>query len=233
MRSAVPICALLSVSFCGCTNWPLSSKWAMDDPDYAEKYAQPYGDDKSSRMLKQLVDARHVDDKSGWSLSSGAGGSPATLGASIGGFFFPAPWSEVGYSFTGLAGTGAQDWFIGPEASVRIQTPTRVAPFVGAGGFIGANRFSQRADGDGVDNDNNGFIDELGEEDEVYKAFVAVYPEAGLHAWLNGTTRLTASGRYYVTEEGRDDDFWFLSVSMSWLFDHSDDEDDKRTEQVD
>ncbi|MFP6765656.1 MAG: hypothetical protein VB858_18650 [Planctomycetaceae bacterium] len=189
----------------------------MDDADYAEKYAQAYGDDKPVRMLKQLVDARHVDGKSGWTLGTGAGGSPATLGASAGGFCFPTHWSEVNYSLTGLAGTGATDWFIGPEAGVRIQTPTRVAPFVGAGGFLGINRFYENADRDGIDNDDNGFVDEPGEQEKSYKTFAAVYPEAGIHAWLNGTTRLTASGRYYVTEEGRDDDFWYAGVSLSWV----------------
>jgi hypothetical protein len=40
----------------------------------------------------------------------------------------------------------------------------------------------------------------------------------GVHAWLNGTTRLTANARYYVTEEGRKDDFWYIGLSIGWLF---------------
>jgi len=222
---------LLTVSLYGCSNWPLSSRWAMDDPDYADKYSQPYGEDKAFRMLKQLVDARHVDGKTGWTLGAGAGGSPATAGASFGGFCFPTHWSEFNYSLTGLAGTGAADWFIGPEVGVRIQTPTRVAPFAGVGGFLGINRFYENAENDGIDNDDNGFVDEPGEDEDGYKAFAAVYPEVGIHAWLNGTTRLTLSSRYYVTEEGRADDFWYTGISLSWVVgddhdsaEHEDDE---------
>ena len=215
---------LMLISLPGCSSWPLSSKWAMNDPDYAEKYSQPYGEDKTQRMIKQLVDARHLKDKGGWTLGAGAGGSPATAGGKIGGFYHPTYWSEFNYSLTGLAGTGAHDWFLGPEVGVRLQTPSRVAPFVGVGGFLGLNRFYEDADNDGIDNDDDGAVDEFGEETDEYKAIVAVYPEVGLHAWLTGSTRLTASGRYYVTEEGRDDDFWYFGLSLSWLFGQEEDE---------
>ena len=96
---------------------------------------------------------------------------------------------------------------------------------MGVGGFLGINEYHENADRDGFDNDDDGIADELGEQDENYKAIVAVYPEVGLHAWLTGSTRLTASGRYYVTEEGRDDDFWYFGLSLSWLF--GQDEDDE------
>ena len=218
MRFLTPFFALLSLSLCGCSSWPLSSKWAMNDPDYAEKYSQPYGDDKPVRMLKQMVDARHLDEKSGWTVGGGAGGSPATAGGTLGGFYHMASWLELDYALTGMAGTGAQDWFIGPEVGLRVQPPTRIAPFAGVGGFLGINRFYENADLDGVDNDDDGFADEFGEQGKNYKAFTAVYPEFGVHAWLTGKTRLTASARYYITEEGRDDDFWFVGFSISRLF---------------
>ena len=60
---------LMFISLPGCSSWPLSSKWAMNDADYAEKYSQPYGEDKTQRMIKQLVDARHLKDKGGWTLA--------------------------------------------------------------------------------------------------------------------------------------------------------------------
>lgn len=210
---------LALVAACGgCSSWPLSSKWAMDDVDYEEKYSQPYRDDKPVRMLKQMFDARHVEGKSGITAGAGFGGSPATAGASAGSFHYPNSWTEVDLALTGLAGTGAHDWFIGPEAGIRFQTPTRIAPFAGAGAFVGGNRYSSRADGDGRDNDDDGSIDEFGERRTRYKAFVAVFPEVGVHAWLNGTTRLTANARYYVTEEGRKDDFWYFGLSIGWHF---------------
>ncbi|MGZ0165139.1 MAG: hypothetical protein ACKVII_14545 [Planctomycetales bacterium] len=208
---------LALVAACGgCSNWPLSSKWAMDDVDYSAKYSQPYGDDKPIRMLKQMFDARHVEGKSGVFAGGGGGGAPSTGGASIGGFVYPNYWTEVDLALTGLAGTGAHDWFIGPEAGIRFQTPTRIAPFAGAGAFLGGNRYRSPAEDDGEDNDDDGSIDELGERKTEYKAFVAVYPEVGIHAWLTGTTRLTASARYYVTEEGRKDDFWYVGLALGW-----------------
>ena len=44
-----------------------------------------------------------------------------------------------------------------------------------------------------------------------------VYPEIGVHYWLNSSVRATASGAYYVTTEGRDSDFWFYGASLSFL----------------
>jgi len=202
----------------GCSSWPLTSKWAMDDADYAEKYSKPYGDDKPIRMLKQMVDARHVEGKSGVSVGGGGGGSPSTGGVTVSSFSYANASTEIDFGLTGLAGTGAHDWFIGPELGIRFQTPTRIAPFAGAGGYVGGNRFSSPSAADGEDNDDDGSIDELGERRTRYKAFAAVYPEVGVHAWLSGDTRLTASARYYVTEEGRNDDFWYLGLSVGWLF---------------
>ena len=202
----------------GCAELPLSSKWAMDDADYAEKYSKPYGDDKPERLVKQMFDARHVEGKAGVSIGSGIGGAPLTAGVTISSFHYPNYWTEIDLGLTGLAGTGAHDWFIGPELGVRFQTPTRIAPFAGAGAFVGGNKFSRLADNDSVDNDDDGFIDESGERKDAYKGFVAVYPEVGVHAWLTGTKRLTLSARYYVTEEGRKDDFWYIGLSFGWLF---------------
>lgn len=190
----------------------------MDDADYAEKYSKPYGDDKPIRMLKQMVDARHVEGKSGVSVGGGGGGSPSTGGVTVSSFSYANAWTEIDLGLTGLAGTGAHDWFIGPELGIRFQTPTRIAPFAGAGGYVGGNRFSSPSASDGRDNDDDGSIDELGERRTRYKAFAAVYPEVGVHAWLSGDTRLTASARYYVTEEGRNDDFWYIGLSFGWLF---------------
>lgn len=199
---------------CGC----VSSKWAMDDPDYAAKYSKPYGDNQPLRIVKQMFDARHVERKSGMSIGGGGGGAPSTGGVTISGFCYPNYWTEIDYGLTGLVGTGAQDWFIGPELGVRFQTPTRIAPFAGAGVFVGGNRYSRPAENDGRDNNDDGFVDEFGERKTLYKAFAAVYPEVGVHAWLTGKARLTASARYYVTEEGRRDDFWYLGLSFGWVF---------------
>ena len=67
-QSALVLLALFA-SGCQSWSWPISSKWALDDPDYAAKYSEPYGEDKTLRMLKQSVDARHIHGKGGPYLS--------------------------------------------------------------------------------------------------------------------------------------------------------------------
>lgn len=85
------------------------------------------------------------------------------------------------------------------------------------GAYAGGNGRSEPAEDDLQDNDNDGSIDELGEEDNVGKFFASVYPEVGTHFWLNGKTRLTASAQYHLTTAGRDDDFLFVGLSIGFL----------------
>lgn len=69
---------------------------------------------------------------------------------------------------------------------------------------------------DGLDNDDDGWIDEYGEKEWDFDNWlVAVYPEVGTHVWLNGSWRLTAYGRYLVTTEGRVHDDWLLGGQLT------------------
>jgi hypothetical protein len=112
----------------------------------------------------------------------------------------------------------ADDIFGGVNAGVRLQVPSRVAPFVGVGGFVGYSRERTDASDDLIDNDDDGSIDELGEEKTRSDGgFVSIYPEVGVHVWLNSSTRLTASAAYNITTEGRDHDFWFIGIGLSFL----------------
>ena len=62
---------------------------------------------------------------------------------------------------------------------------------------------------DGLDNDDDLSIDEVGETESEVTFFNAVYPEIGMHYWVTGSTRLTGSASYFITSDGRDSDFWF------------------------
>ena len=75
------------------------------------------------------------------------------------------------------------------------------------------------ADNDGIDNNDNRVVDEMGELDDRLAGFVSIYPELGVHAWLTPKWRLTGSVSYHLSTEGRDNDFVFFGVSMSWLDD--------------
>ena len=90
-----------------------------------------------------------------------------------------------------------------------------MAPFVGLDGYLGWAGFEDRAL-DGVDNDNDGFVDELDEESDF--AFVAaVAPEVGVHFWLSSQWRLTGSADYRVTTDGRATDALFYGLTLAWL----------------
>lgn len=193
---AVPF-LLLTVTGCEST-----SKYALDDPDYAAKYDVPYGDDKLTRMSKQMVDARHVVGKGGVFLGTGFGyDGDAQLGGEIGVFGYPASWLSVRASLMGVASSAAEDGFTGGSIGLRVQPPSRLAPFVGVGGYAGYSEQENQCDCD----------------DRIDGGFTSVYPEVGAHFWINGRTRLTASAQYWINSEGREADLWYYGVSLGLL----------------
>lgn len=197
-----------------------TSRWASDDPVYAEKYAGGYSSndaEKAMQLVKQSIDARHVKGRSGKYVGFSAADDPPSAGAEFGVFTYPDPSLELRGGLKGLMGTGAQDWFVGLDLGARVQSPSRLAPFAGVGTFIGGNAREFDARGDGQDNDGDGSIDELGETDTRSEFFASVYPELGVHFWVNSRLRMTGSAQYHITTEGRDSDFIFFGVSFSWL----------------
>ena len=93
------------------------------------------------------------------------------------------------------------------DTGIRLQTPTRLTPFIGAGGYAGVDWEKVDATEGRVDNDNDGSNDELGEQETDFTAlFATIYPEAGCHFWWTPRVRLTDSGRYWFTTDGRDSD---------------------------
>lgn len=214
----------------GCGGKLLSSKWALDDPGYAAKYSEPYGTRKNERMLKQMVDARHVEGQSGWYLMGLGANDPGAAGAELGIFSYPTAIMESRVGVQGLVGTRESDWFVGLTPGVRLQPPSRLAPFVGVASFLGGNEKTSSADSDGRDNDDDGFIDELGEEKSDTFFRLGVGPEVGVHYWLNGSSRLTVSGQHLFSTEGRASDMWMFGLTFSVLT--GPDRDDAETTHV-
>lgn len=182
----------------------------MDFPEYAEKYDEPYPDDhwgKWQRMTKQMADARYIAEESGCYVSAGGGvgrHDGAAL-ASVGMLYFPTSWSESRIGLGGAAASAPGVLFGGGEAGLRVQTPTRLAPFAGLGGYLGVSA------GDDRHNDLPGF------DHEDSHAFGAVYPEVGLHFWLNGTKRVSFSAAHWFTTNGFDHDLWVFSLQFSGI----------------
>jgi len=200
----------------GCSSL-LKSRYAMDDPVYAAKYAK--GADRLDLVgkAKQALDARHTGDLKGVYLSGGmqyqAEADQLFLGAELGCERYATSWLS---GRAAIAATlGNNEGYLGFDTGLRLQTPTRIAPFVGMGMFLGASRRIELADSDGLNNDDDFFTDEPGEEAEVDDWLGAVYPEVGVHFWLNGRWRLTAYGRYFVTTAGRAHDDWLVGGQLT------------------
>ena len=104
----------------------------------------------------------------------------------------------------------------GIELGLRTRTPSRISPFVGAGLFSGSWTTYEPAESDGIDNDNDSSIDELGEEEEVVDSLWAVYPEVGLHIWLTDSVRITGTYRYYITTDGRESDRALYGIGLGF-----------------
>lgn len=217
--SSVTVTAIGLLMLSGCAGIG-TSRWAMDDEVYSEKYDEPYpGNDgkKVARMIKQASDARYVADRDGWYLGMAGAADPGALGAEIGRFTYSGSAFEGRMGLKGLLGTGAEDWFAGLDLGARVQSPSRLAPFAGIGTYLGANNHKVLAVDDHIDNDDDGSVDERGEKKNDPRFLASVYPELGVHYWLTSSVRMTTSAQYHVTTDGRDSDFWFFGISFSFL----------------
>ncbi len=182
----------------------------MDHADYRQKYEQPYSDEplkKWGRMGKQMLDARHVADDDGWYIG-GAGSNfrqnPAG-GVEVGVTNYSTPWLSSKLTLAGQLNSGAENAFAGVNGAVHVSTPTRVAPFIGAGLFGGVDAAT--------------VVNSMTSDESTDTQFLgAAYPEAGVHVWLTGRTRLSASASYWVTTSNHDRDFWYYGLGLTFNF---------------
>jgi hypothetical protein len=196
------------------------SRWAMEDAEYAAKYANGADRTDIAGKVKQASDARFIDGSSGWYLSGGITSLSesdhplASLEAGYEGY-----WKSYLTTRLGICGAvNDDDGYLGAELGLRVQTPTRLAPFVGTGLFGGFASQSVPADNDGIDNDDDHAIDEIDEvQSRISGALAGVYPEMGIHFWWSPRVRFTGYGRYLVTTEGRDADSWLYGVGIALM----------------
>ena len=166
-------------------------------------------------MLKQSADARFVKGRSAGYIGIAGTDDPTTLGLEIGGAKYRSASFEQRAGIKGLLGTGDSDLFGGLDLGVRLQSPSRLAPFIGLGTYLGISAFPRSAEDDNLDNDDDGSIDELGET--TRHAFAAVYPELGAHFWLKHDVRATLSAQYHISTAGRDHNYWFFGLTFAGL----------------
>ena len=206
MRSVWLIVLLTFVTGCS-----LRSRYALDDPIYQEKYAVGADKDDIAGKLKQATDARHTKYLDGW-VAGGGGLTGGTFGSlELGREVYVENYFSNRISLTGLS--GSEVTALGVDVGMRLQAPTRLAPFVGVGAKAGvlANDVAEFVL-DSAFNDDLELDDalELNEDDSDIDGLAAVYPEVGVHFWANGNIRLSFFGRYLVTTEGRDFDDWLI-----------------------
>jgi hypothetical protein len=190
----------------------------MDDPVYAAKYEEGASKRQPLKKLKQAIDARYTEGLQGGYFSGGTqwrDNSQSTLaGAEIGYEDYATSWVTARTAIAGYI--GPDDWYAGVDSGLRLQLPTRITPFAGVGMFHGLSTTYADASDDGIDNDDDNFIDEKGEEDIEFDGWLsAVYPEVGVHFWATGHGRLTGFARYMVTTDGRDADDWLAGIQFT------------------
>lgn len=207
ISSPMFVLVLAACSCGGCAG----SRWAKSDAAYAAKYR--HHSDNPLHMVKQSMDARFMGNRGGYGIATNLGTDPGTLGGEVTAFQYVGHSLEVRGGLVGLAGTGNENLFGGFTSGARLQTPTRLAPFVGIGGLAAGGE--RDVSDDGIDNDNNLVVDEMGEDLSEY--FASVFPEVGAHFWITPRVRLTTSAAYHLTTTGRDDDQWMFGVGLSIL----------------
>lgn len=178
------------------------SRWARSDPKYAAKYR--HHSDNVLQMAKQASDARQVAGRSGAYVGGALRGDPVAAGLQVGVFTYPesrAGMIETRGGLAGLVVEGDRPLSGGGELGVRLQTPTRLAPFVGVGGYGGIVPFSS----DGPP----------GEED--YDWVFAGYPEAGVHFWVTPRLRLTGSISQQFTTGNNATDYTLIGLQLAWM----------------
>ena len=216
MRTLLIMIILLSSS-AGCSLF--NPRYAMDDPVYAKKYAKRADPGDFFGKLKQATDARHNDKQVGWLVSGGTqvnSNSFDTLGTlELGREVYDTSYLSHRLSLSGLVGDNTSAF--GAEAGVRLQTPTRLAPFVGVGGFGGIRTIDAVTLGLDAWNDSNNPLDLLEDEPitESVNGLATFYPEVGAHFWIDGNIRVSGFGRYTITSEGRDYDDWMVGGQLT------------------
>lgn len=187
----------------------------MRDPDYARKYRKPYPSgkrDKWYRMGKQMIDARHLEDQGGVFAKGAYSENPVAALMEAGGFWYGRPWVSLHGGLSVLLGEHDIVGFPGVDLGLRFQSPSRFAPFVGAGIYSDISEIVF----DGSDDDDE-FEFEDPDEQRYREMFVAVYPEAGFHYWLTSQLRMTGSAGYCFSTESRDQDFLMLGLTFGYM----------------
>ncbi len=152
-------------------------------------------------------------------LELGSSSDPDVIGGEVGLDEYVSKHASIKTGIAFLTSGRFDDALVGANVGARLSIDRIFSPFIGFGIFAGYSDEYVSAENDKIDNDKDGAIDERGEEKRIVNNVMSsIYPEIGFHIWLSNTKRITISGRYYITTEGRDYDFAMLNIGISSLF---------------
>ncbi|MBA4030376.1 MAG: hypothetical protein C0478_05720 [Planctomyces sp.] len=199
----------------GCAEGRLTSRWAMDHQDYAQKYDRPYeerGARKLGRMAKQASDARFLDDDTGVTVEAMGAGDPLYLGGQVGvnHYFTPMISGRAGL-FGAASEEHLEGFLVGLDTSVRLNAPSRFSPFVGVGAMVGTTYEKIEV--------NESLMVSTGSDRQTRRetsSMAALYPEVGATFWINGHTSIQGFGRYLISTDNHSQT-WMCGVGMTFM----------------
>lgn len=204
----VGLIALATATLAGCQG----SRWARQDPIYSKKYSRHTDD--PVRTIKQSIDARQVAGRDGNYFSTAFGSNPNVGELSVGKFLYLPHLKGMVESRIGLKGLVSLDndggGAGGLEAGVRVQSPSRLAPFAGISAFGGL----------GPSDYLEAFLSTSDQSDDDTQGAIGISPEVGVHYWITPQWRLTTSvsQNYYRFEEADHSiDYTTVGMSLSYL----------------
>ncbi|MEN1682203.1 MAG: hypothetical protein AAGJ46_21725 [Planctomycetota bacterium] len=172
---------------------------------------------------EDALGAKRATGRTGTYADAHGGTNPSAGGATFGWLAYLPKYKGLTSARFGIGVLGADSirlfdsdgvLSLGGELGVRLQAPSRLAPFVGLGGYTGWA-------GGGPDEEDSsdppgGDADGLGRSD--HRLLSAVYPEVGVHTWLTPNWRLTAMARHYEAFTGVDSqDYQTFGFSLAYL----------------
>ncbi len=142
---------------------------------------------------------------------------PSSLDLSYGGIRNHRPWLQSHAAVSLLFSRQLGHVFVGGETGARVLSSARLAPFLGVKGYLGMSApMEYGAEEDGRDNDDDGLIDESGEENTGKEALFWLAPWAGIDLPVGETLNVSLGAEYRVTSFGRDYDEVFAGVRVQF-----------------
>jgi len=146
---------------------------------------------------------------------------PDSIGGEIGGVIQGSEYLSGRLSIALLYSENIdENFFTGANLGFRISLPYRISPFIGIGVFGGYTKETISAEDDHIDNNDDGIVDEQGEEKKaIDEILFSIYPEFGITVWITESFGISGNASYQIASAGRDHDYWYYGGFMTFAVD--------------